>query len=174
MKLLYCRYVKYSGITHGMEFQEQLIICSLKTYYFLSLMSQLSGNEREERKKYSILETKNLVGVLSAIFVAKTLNGFHKWDFVSMPNLHGLLSFKKCLWFSQTPAQLGTCSFFKKAYPAATGNIFLNTTVFYCFLIILKMNLTEIPTVLLHITQRSSFHLFTGEKLTELTHLEMM
>lgn len=58
MELLYCRYVKNSGIIHGMEFQEQLIICSLKKHHFLSLMSQLSGNEyregrREEEIQYS-------------------------------------------------------------------------------------------------------------------------
>lgn len=51
MKLLYCRHVKDSGITHGMEFQEQLIICSLKKYHFLSLMSQLSGNEYREGRR---------------------------------------------------------------------------------------------------------------------------
>jgi len=38
----------------------------------------MSTEKGDKRKKYSILKAKNLVGVLSAIFVAKTLNGFHK------------------------------------------------------------------------------------------------
>lgn len=38
----------------------------------------MSTEKGGERKKHSILEARNLVGVLSAIFVAKTLNGFHK------------------------------------------------------------------------------------------------
>lgn len=58
LKLWYHLYVKGSGTIHGMEFQEQLIICSWKKNNFLSLMSQLSGNEyregrREEEIEYS-------------------------------------------------------------------------------------------------------------------------
>lgn len=93
----------------------------------------MSTEKGEERKKCSILEAKNLVGVLSAIFVAKTLNGFHKWDFVSMPNLHGLLSFKKMSLNFTDSSPAWDLHLKKKAYPAATGNIFLNTTVFYLF-----------------------------------------
>lgn len=81
---------------------------------------------------------------------------------------------KNAFDFHRLQPSLGLEVFLKKAYPAATGNIFLNTNVFYFLKIIFKKKLIEIPTVLLRITQRSSFHLFTGEKLTGLTHLEMM
>lgn len=135
----------------------------------------MSAEKGKGRKKYSILEAGSLVGVLSTVFVAKTLNGFHKWDFVSLPNLHGLLSLKKkkAFDFHRLLPSLGLV-FKNNAYPAAAGNIFLNTTIFYLFQSYFKKDLTEIPAVLLGITQRSLFHLFTGEKLTGLTHLEMM
>lgn len=134
----------------------------------------MSAEKGKGRKKYSILEAGSLVGVLSTVFVAKTLNGFHKWDFVSLPNLHGLLSLKKKKPLIFTDFCPAWDLFKNNAYPAAAGNIFLNTTIFYLFQSYFKKNLTEIPAVLLGITQRSLFHLFTGEKLTGLTHLEMM
>lgn len=80
---------------------------------------------------------------------------------------------KKAFDFHRLQPSLGL-AFKNKAYPAAAGKIFLNTTILYLFQSYLRKNLTEIPAVLLGITQRSSFHLFTGEKLAGLTHLEMM
>lgn len=131
----------------------------------------MGAEKGEERKKWRILEA---LGVLSAVFVAQTLNGFHKWDSVSVPNLRGLLSLKEMplIFTGSSPAwDLGLK---KNSYPAATGNIFLNTTVFYLFKSYLKTNPMEIPAAQLHTAQKSSFHLLTGEKLTGLTHFEMM
>lgn len=134
----------------------------------------MSTEKGEETTKYSILETKFLL-----VFLLQFLWLRHWMDSIS-----GILSvcqiymvfylLKNAFDFHSLQPSLGLAVFKKKAYPAATGNIFLNTDVFYFLKIIFKKKLIEIPTVLLCITQRSSFHLFTGEKLTELTHLEMM
>lgn len=79
---------------------------------------------------------------------------------------------KNAFDFHRLQPSLGLAVFLKK-HILLLQEIFFSTPLYF-FLIIFKMNLIEIPTVLLHITQRSSFHLFTGKNLTELTHLEMM